>query len=51
MRHISSHEAIEIQNLRNENIFKINGHRLKPYIEVENREVEYVDLRDPPSFE
>ena len=51
MRHILSHGAIEIQNPINENIFKVNGHRLKPYLELETEEIEYVDLRDPPSFE
>ena len=51
MRHFSSHGAIEIQNPRNENVFKVNRHRLKPYLELEMREIEYVDLRDPLSFE
>ena len=32
MRHISSHGVIEIQNLINENVFKVNGQWLKPYI-------------------
>ena len=48
---ISPHGAIEIQNPRNDNVFKVNRHRLKPYLELEQVEVEYVDLRDPPSFE
>ena len=51
MQHISSHEAIEIQNPRNKNVFKVNGHRLKPYLELEKGEVESVDLCDPLSFE
>ena len=51
MRHISSYEAIEIQNPRNGNVFKVNGHQLKPYLELEQVEIEYVDLRDPPPFE
>ncbi|GFS40869.1 hypothetical protein Acr_00g0070960 [Actinidia rufa] len=48
---ISSHGAIEIRNLRNGSVFKVNGHRLKPYLELETREVECVDLHDPPQFD
>ena len=33
------------------NVFKVNGHRLKSYLELETREVEFVDLHDPPPFE
>ena len=66
MRHISSHGAIEIQNPRNENVFKVyghrlkpyleletkvNGHRLMPYLELETKEVEFVDLHDPSPFD
>ena len=51
MHLISSHGAIEIQNPRNGNVFKVNGHRLKPYLELEPRDVEFVDLHDPPPFE
>ncbi|GFZ19874.1 hypothetical protein Acr_28g0005790 [Actinidia rufa] len=39
---ISSYGAIEIQNPRNGNVFKVNGYRLKPYLELEIREVEGV---------
>ena len=48
---ISSHGAIEIRNPRNGSVFKVNGHRLKPYLELETREVECVDLHDPPQFD
>ena len=48
---ISSHGAIKIQNLRNENVFKVNGHCLKPYLELETRDVEFVDLHDPLQFD
>ena len=51
VRHISSHRAIEIQNPKNKNVFKVNGHRLNPYLELEKGNIEYVDLRDPPSLE
>ena len=48
VREISPHRVIKIQNSKN---VKVNGHRLKPYLELEQGEVEYVDLRDPLSFE
>ena len=51
VQHISSHGAIKIQNPRNGNMFKVNGHRLKPYLEFKMREVEFVGLHNPPPFE
>ncbi|XP_057491358.1 uncharacterized protein LOC130777082 [Actinidia eriantha] len=51
VRHISSYGAIKIPNPRNENVFKVNGHRLKSHLEFEMKEVEFVDLHDPPSFD
>ena len=51
VRDLSPRGEVEIQNSRNENAFKVNGHRLKPYLELEQGEVECVDLRDPPAFE
>ena len=50
MPDILPHGAIEIQNPRNNNVFKVNGHQLKPYFELKQVEVEYVDIRDPPLF-
>lgn len=43
-----SHGAVEIQSLATSKIFKMNGHRLKPFYEgfqVEN--VRKLDLKDP----
>ena len=34
-----------------DNIFKVNGYRLKPYLELEQGKVECEDLRDPPPLE
>lgn len=43
------HGAIKLKDPKNGNLFKVNGQRLKPYIEgIEHREdVESVDLADP----
>ena len=51
VQYISSHGAIKIQTLKNENVFKVNEYRLKPYLELKKRKVEFVDLHDPPPFE
>ena len=39
--------AVEVENPKNGNIFKVNGQRLKPYIELRNQEVEDILLQDP----
>ena len=50
VQHISSHGEIKIQNPRNGNVFKVNGYQLKPYLELKQEKVEYLDLCDPPPF-
>jgi hypothetical protein len=44
---ISEHGAFEVENPKNGNVFKVNGHRLKPYLENFVAEVETLDLEDP----
>lgn len=45
---IFPHGAVEIQNPKTGNNFKVNGHRLKPYLEsFAERIVENVPLQDP----
>ena len=43
------HGAVEIRNLQNGQVFKVNGQRLKPYVEgiEEGSMVEELDLEDP----
>jgi len=48
---ISSHKVFEIKNLELAQIFKVNGHRLKPYLEMSIGEEEDVDLIDPTKGE
>ncbi|XP_059628635.1 uncharacterized protein LOC132271310 [Cornus florida] len=46
---VAPHGAVEIQDLKKGNIFKVNGQRLKPYIEgqVFQRHLEAANLIDP----
>ncbi|XP_024178805.1 uncharacterized protein LOC112184801 [Rosa chinensis] len=44
------HGAIEIKNLRNNSIFKVNGQRLKPYLETSfDTNEQHVSFTDPPN--
>jgi hypothetical protein len=47
VRTISTHGAIEIEDPKNGNTFKVNGQRLKPFLELKNPEVEEMLLDDP----
>jgi hypothetical protein len=42
-----SHRAIEIEDPKNGNIFKVNGQRVKPFLELRSLEVEATLLEDP----
>ena len=47
---VCSHGAVEIQSLQSGTIFKVNGHRLKPYYEAfEEHNVEENRLKDAPT--
>ncbi|XP_057487288.1 uncharacterized protein LOC130773354 [Actinidia eriantha] len=48
VREVSPHGAIEIENPKNGNRFKVNGQRLKPYFEPFGGKVECMDLVNPP---
>jgi len=47
VRTVYPHGAIEIENPKNGDLFKVNGQRLKPFLELEPLEVEEVLLDDP----
>jgi hypothetical protein len=47
VRTISTHGAIEIEDPKNGSAFKVNGQRLKPFLELKNPEVEEMLLNDP----
>ncbi|KAK9991385.1 hypothetical protein SO802_026370 [Lithocarpus litseifolius] len=47
VRTVYPHGAIEIENPKNGDLFKVNGQCLKPFLELEPLEVEEVLLDDP----
>jgi hypothetical protein len=47
IRTVFSHGAIEIEDPKNGNIFKVNGQRVKPFLELTSLEVEATLLEDP----
>jgi hypothetical protein len=49
VRAVSTHGAIEIEDLKTRNTQKVNGQRLKPFLEHEIPEIEEFPLEDPTS--
>jgi hypothetical protein len=49
VRAVSTHGAIEIDDLKSGNTQKVNGQRLKPFLELEIPEIEELPLEDPTS--
>ena len=47
VKHVYPHGAVDIENPQNGNIFKVNGQRLKPFVEMFNPEVDESLLEDP----
>ena len=47
IRSVFSHGAIEIEDPKNGNTFKVNGKILKPFLELRSMEVEKTLLKDP----
>jgi hypothetical protein len=47
IRTVFSHGAIEIEDPKNGNIFKVNGQRVKPFLELRSSEIEATLLEDP----
>jgi hypothetical protein len=47
IRTVFSHGAIEIEDPKNGNIFKVNEQRVKPFLELRSSEVEATLLDDP----
>ncbi|XP_026450563.1 uncharacterized protein LOC113350643 [Papaver somniferum] len=40
-------EPVEVENLKNGETFKVNGQRLKPFLEFPSHPIEESELRDP----
>jgi hypothetical protein len=47
IRSIFPHGAIEIQDPKNGTTFKVNGQRLKPFLELMSPKIEMTLLEDP----
>ena len=47
MKHVYPYGAFDIENPKNGNVFKVNGHRLKVYFDDFRSENESIGLTDP----
>ena len=47
MKLVYPYGAFDIENPKNDNVFKVNGHRLKAYFDNSPSENESIDLNDP----
>jgi uncharacterized protein YxjI len=47
MKHVYPYEAFDIENPKKDNVFKVNGHRLKAYFDNFSNENESIGLNDP----
>ena len=47
MKHVYLYGAFDIENPKNDNVFKVNGHRLKAYFDNFPSENESIDLGNP----
>jgi len=47
VKHVYPYEAFDIENPNNDNVFKVNGHRLKAYFDNFPSENESIGLNDP----
>ncbi|XXG82096.1 hypothetical protein AAC387_Pa10g0115 [Persea americana] len=50
VRTVYFHGAVEIENPKNGDVFKVNSQRLKPFSELKGKDVEETLLQDPVSF-
>jgi len=47
MKHVYPYGAFDIENSKNDNVFKVNGHRLKASFDNFHSENESIGLNDP----
>jgi len=47
VKHVYPYEAFDIENPKNDNVFKVNGHCLKAYFDNFPSEDESIGLNDP----
>ena len=46
MNQVFPHGAVKVLNPEDQSTFKVNGHRLKPYFELDHKDLEVVHLID-----
>jgi uncharacterized protein YxjI len=46
VKHVHPYGAFDIENPKNDNVFKVNGHRLKAYFDNFSSENESIGLND-----
>ena len=46
MKHVYSYRALDIENSKNDNVLKVNGHRLTAYFDELPSENESIGLND-----
>jgi hypothetical protein len=49
VRAVSTYGAIEIEDIKSGNTQKVNGQRLKPFLELEIPDIEELPLENPTS--
>jgi len=47
VKHVYPYGAFDIENPKNGNVFKVNGHRLEAYFDNFPSEIESIGLNDP----
>jgi hypothetical protein len=47
VKHVYPYRACDIENPKNDNVFKVNRHRLKVYFDNFSDENDYIELSDP----
>jgi uncharacterized protein YxjI len=47
VKHVYPYGAYDIENPKNDNVFKVNGHRLKAYFYIFSVENDSIELIDP----
>ncbi|RZC56672.1 hypothetical protein C5167_015519 [Papaver somniferum] len=47
VRTVFPHGAVELEDVSNKNVFKVNGQRLKPFLEPFPPDIETTNLEDP----
>jgi uncharacterized protein YxjI len=47
VKYVYPYGAFDVENPKNDNVFKVNGHRLKVYFDNFSVENDFIELGDP----